>query len=233
MATLKNPLIIFGLVLLFQSCGTNPSAKTQPSSDQNSITLSDKEVTLCDSVKYDKDLAVFIKKQTGTSLQLIPKIDSVTGEALKTLGDGLCVLSKNPDNDYNFVLNHKSKFLEKGYLIFIYSHDWDFKEYLTILKGTDELEIISWRKTDGINYDHDNTDVVKRFKKWKEQNDFWVVALGLDFIQIEFKKKIKNPELFAKEMYEYCPDAIEQGTGDMKTLVQGIKKMNGAYFWWD
>ena len=101
------------------------------------------------------------------------------------------------------------------------------------MKGSDEIEIISWRKTSGVNYGHQSYEVVDRFKKWQTNNDLWVITVGRDLVYINFKEQIETPEKFAKEMYEFCPDAIEQGVGDMKTLIQATREMNGAYFWWD
>jgi hypothetical protein len=59
------------------------------------------------------------------------------------------------------------------------------------------------------------------------------LGAGLDFVFIKFKDKLENVEGFAKEVYEFCPDAIDQGAGDMPTLIKGIEDLNGMYFWWD
>ncbi|MCE3229707.1 MAG: conserved hypothetical cytosolic protein [Bacteroidetes bacterium] len=235
---MKNILLISFVVFLtlLYGCGSKTEStalKEDPVPGITSITLFNQETVLCDSLGFDKTLATKIKEQTGSSLNLIPQPDSLTGEITKLKGKGLCALSTSKENDQEYILNHKEEFLKNGYLLFSYSDDLDSKEYVAMIKGSDDLDIIKWRKTDGINHGHTNTDVLKRFKNWKERNDFWVFSIGRDFVEIRFKNEVRHVELFAKEVYEFCPDAIDQGAGDMKTLVEGIKEMNGMFFWWD
>jgi len=228
-------IYIFGVVTLLTSCNSN--SQTLPNMptaiNQSSITLTSQEIALCDSLKFDKELVLAIKNQTLGDIEHTPLVDSVTGEVLKSsFVNGLCILSTDK-KDYDFVLNNKEIFSAKGYLIFIFGNDWTLKEYITVIKGHDELEAINWRKTNGINHGHDNKTLLNKFKSWKEKNDFWVLGAGLDFVYIKFKKRLENVDLFAKEVYEFCPDAIDQGAGNMRTLVQEIKQMNGMFFWWD
>jgi hypothetical protein len=37
----------------------------------------------------------------------------------------------------------------------------------------------------------------------------------------------------AREMYEYCPDVIEQGAGTLSNLAAGLMTTNWWFFWWD
>jgi len=34
-------------------------------------------------------------------------------------------------------------------------------------------------------------------------------------------------------MYEFCPDIVDQGCGDVQTLAKDLKKTQRLYFWWD
>ncbi|MGQ0423169.1 DUF4253 domain-containing protein, partial [Bacillus sp. HC-Mk] len=38
---------------------------------------------------------------------------------------------------------------------------------------------------------------------------------------------------FAQEMYEFCPDIVEQGTESIEELVEEIKKTKKLFLWWD
>jgi hypothetical protein len=35
------------------------------------------------------------------------------------------------------------------------------------------------------------------------------------------------------EMYYFCPDVVDQGTGSVKALAESILGANVWFFWWD
>jgi hypothetical protein len=34
-------------------------------------------------------------------------------------------------------------------------------------------------------------------------------------------------------MYEFCPDIVDQGVGDVSRLALELKKKQTFFFWWD
>ena len=38
---------------------------------------------------------------------------------------------------------------------------------------------------------------------------------------------------FANEVYEFCPDIVDQGVGDVEKLAAGIAATKEVYLWWD
>ncbi|WP_176167317.1 DUF4253 domain-containing protein [Mesobacillus jeotgali] len=38
---------------------------------------------------------------------------------------------------------------------------------------------------------------------------------------------------FAKEIFGFCPDIVEQGTGSLKDLIQEMKETRKLFLWWD
>lgn len=39
--------------------------------------------------------------------------------------------------------------------------------------------------------------------------------------------------MFSEEVYEFCPDIVDQGVGDMKKLKDSIKVNKELFLWWD
>ncbi|WP_366094680.1 DUF4253 domain-containing protein [Flavobacterium sp.] len=101
------------------------------------------------------------------------------------------------------------------------------------MKGSDDLDIIRYRRTDGINYDLENEDVVNKISEWKSKYGLTVIGCSRDWLQIEFDKLPTNIDAFAKEVYEFCPDSVDQGVGTIDRLKDAIKEMNGLWLWWD
>ena len=210
-------ILLMGLLAVLFGCGQKTN-------------LSEKEIQICNSVSFDRSLAEKIKKKTGNEIVLIPQI-SEYGEVLKEKGDGLC--SKTTEQgSYRFVADNKLFFKGKGYLLFVFEDD-NREYYLATKKGADELDILRWRQTNGINYDLENKDVIAKLESWKSKYDFIILGAGMDWLQLKFIATAPDFNTFANEVYEFCPDIVDQGTGDIPTLVRELKKINGVYLWWD
>ena len=138
-------------------------------------------------------------------------------------GDFVMAISKDNPKDY---------FKEKGYQLFYFDDD-DHKFYLGAIKSNDEMDILRWRGTNGINYDHTNQDIINKLEEWGKENPVRIVGVSFDWILFNFEHPVKDVEQLAKEVYDFCPDVVEQGVGTMDELKHFIKKENGIYLWWD
>jgi hypothetical protein len=61
------------------------------------------------------------------------------------------------------------------------------------------------------------------------------VGAGYDWIDANFIVLLTDQEMksFAQEMYEFCPDIVEQGTGSIEELIEEIKETKKLALWWD
>jgi len=192
--------------------------------------LTNKEIGLCEIAGINQRLAQSIKELTKKPLQLIPEINEL-GEVLDTKDEGLCSPT-DEKNSYEHVFKLKEKFKSEGVLVFAFE-DTKHQKFLAAIKGSDELDIIKWRQTNGINYGYENEDLLVKLKEWKSKNDFFVLGVGTDFIEFEFATMPSNMEAFAKDVYQFCPDIVDQGAGDLETLRNEMIRMHGVYLWWD
>ena len=87
--------------------------------------------------------------------------------------------------------------------------------------------------TDGDDYDISNQDVIERLKEWEINSPFDIhrsrQRLGGDRIQ----DLTKGLEAFIEEVYDFCPDAVDQGPGSIAELVKEIQKTKKLFLWWD
>ena len=37
----------------------------------------------------------------------------------------------------------------------------------------------------------------------------------------------------AQRMYEFCPDIVDQGRGDVEALAESLARSDDLFFWWD
>ncbi|MEJ7643704.1 MAG: DUF4253 domain-containing protein [Chryseolinea sp.] len=213
----KVGIIAMGLLSLF-GCG-----------QKSSLTQADTD--LLNKLNFKQELISEITELTKSELKQLPAIDHETGDILNDKPfEG--VYSEASEKAIDYVKRLKSKFRKNGYLIFVFEGQ-DDKKHVAVIKGTDELDILRYRRTDGINYDLENDDIVKKVSEWKTRYGLIVIGCSRDWLQLEFDKLPTDINAFAKEVYEFCPDSVDQGVGTLDKLTEAIKEMNGVWLWWD
>ncbi len=125
----------------------------------------------------------------------------------------------------------QEEFLKKG--AFVFSPDTNFASRIAVLPTTDKYDALLAMQTNGQNYDLMPQDVVAWLKKLEKEQPFVITGVGFDFVSGRFTTKIDKPAVIAKRMYDFCPDIVDQGTGDVKALAQELVKSNTVFFWWD
>jgi len=80
--------------------------------------------------------------------------------------------------------------------------------------------IIREAGTSAGNYDLDTDAIVERLTAWQSLCTFRIPSAGRDRVEIEFDTLPEDMEAFAKELYDFCPDLVEQGTGCIAELVE-------------
>jgi hypothetical protein len=212
--------IFMGILSTFFGCGQN---------------LTEQEKSLCKSFEINENIAVEIKTVSKSVIEQLPQINEY-GEVLEEKFEGIC--TKVPTVNYmvspkilDFVSKNKSKFQERNYNLFIF--DSVESNYLAVIKGKSDAEILKWRQTNGINYDIDNDSIISKLQEWKSKNDFILLGAGMDWLQIQFINQTPDFDEFAKEVYGFCPDIVDQGVGDVEKLAPEMKRMNGVFLWWD
>ncbi len=60
-----------------------------------------------------------------------------------------------------------------------------------------------------------------------------LTGLGYDTVDLEFERLPSDMGAFAKELYEFCPDLIDQGFESLKMLEHHLRATRRVHFWWD
>jgi len=76
------------------------------------------------------------------------------------------------------------------------------------------------QRTDGINCGFTTDDVVRVLTDWDERFGIEISEVGGDRVVVRFAKLPEDLASFASEVYEFCPDVIEQGFGCMGEMVE-------------
>jgi len=231
MNIVRNSCLISISLLLFFACDF--SSETYQRSNQPirlKIDNKEEELRICASIDLDTNIANQLMALTKNTISQIPMMDE-GGQATDSVGPG--VISKvNYGEGNNIVRVHKEEFKKKGYLFFVYENG-NGERYLALLKGADEYDILRYIKTNGINHGIETRDIIARLKKWNKDHEFVIIGASMDWLEIEFITTPTNLDSYAEEVYAFCPDVVDQGTGDLKTLKSEIIRTRGMFFWWD
>ena len=193
--------------------------------------LSPKETELVNKLDFNIELMKELKKDTKSELIQLPAIDKETSDVLNEFYSGIHS-SVSEEKANSIVKKLKEKFRTKGYLIFVFNGEDDSKS-IGVIKGENDLDILLYRRTNGINHDYENEDIVSKISEWNNKFGLTVIGCGRDWLELEFKKLPADLDAFSEEVYEFCPDSVDQGVGEVENLKLMIKEMNGIWLWWD
>jgi hypothetical protein len=90
------------------------------------------------------------------------------------------------------------------------------------MTSEDGFELIRAAETSAPNYDLDTEDILKTLAQWKELCSFRVTEADDDTIEIEFTTLPADMTAFVKDLYEFCPDLVDQGTGCVQEMLEEI-----------
>jgi hypothetical protein len=80
-----------------------------------------------------------------------------------------------------------------------------------VLKGTDVCDFLRLQNTNGANFDLDTEDIVARLAQWEKRCSLFIVGAGFDWLDLQFDTLPDDLQAFAEEVYEFCPDTLDQG----------------------
>lgn len=170
-----------------------------------------------------------IKGIANTKLEPFYQYDMESNSADKTIGISFKTNEANAENQVS-KLNAKLKPI--GYQGFICDHD---HKKVGIIKGTDQFNILRVQQTNGDNYDISNEDVISKLMEWNKRYPYTIIGADYDWMEANFEVLPTNKEFsaFATELYKFCPDIVDQGSGSIKDLIEEMKETRKLYLWWD
>ena len=82
-----------------------------------------------------------------------------------------------------------------------------------------DLTDIITHQTNGINCDITTEDVIAKLTQWDESYGIEISGVEYDRVIVTFSRLPENLEDLATEIYEFCPDVIDQGYGCMDDIL--------------
>jgi len=180
---------------------------------------------------FTEETITVIKKAANTDLRPFYRKDLYSEVADKAIG-----ISFNTKEDTAERLLHKlqTELKPLDCLAFINERGSNSTS-VSIVKGNDQFDILKIQQTNGENYDISNDEVVFKLKEWHRRYPFTIIGADFDWVEVDFSEFPTNNDLqpFAKELYEFCPDIVDQGTESIDGFIEELKEYRKLVLWWD
>jgi hypothetical protein len=96
---------------------------------------------------------------------------------------------------------------------------------MTANTTNDPFAAIRQAETSAPNFDLDNAEIIDHLKQWQSLCSFVVKEAEGDRIEIEFTTFPKDMDAFARDLYDFCPDVVDQGTGCVHEMLESMEEI--------
>lgn len=198
-------------------------------SQSGDIALTESEEALFSNAGIDLETARAIRG-LGVAVEQLQGLDD-DWEQIDANG----ILLETRTNQGEAVLRRLRDVLDKArYSAYLHDQGFGFgPDSIAVLADPDPWEYLKILKINGINYDVEHEDVIRRLRDWDSLYGLNIVGAGMDWLFAEFDNPPNDWAAFAEEVYEFCPDVVDQGAGSIEALASELKGMGGVYLWWD
>jgi hypothetical protein len=104
---------------------------------------------------------------------------------------------------------------------------------VSILKAADAYEAMRVMGTNADNYEMTRAALIAQLKSWDSAYGLRFRGVGFDWVEAEFTRQPSDMLSFAKQVYKFCPDVVDQGAGTVEKLAAEMARTNALYLWWD
>src|SRR5262249_45792756 len=88
----------------------------------------------------------------------------------------------------------------------------------------DPFALIREACTDSANYELTTDDIIERLTEWQSLCSFRVRSAGQDTVDIEFDTLPADMDGFVRDVHEFCPDLVDEGTGYIPEILEAKEK---------
>lgn len=102
-----------------------------------------------------------------------------------------------------------------------------------VVAAVDDAGFLAIVRPDAVNYGMDHEAVMVRYREWQKRYGLNVLGAGVGWIDAEITLPPADWKALARDVYAFCPDVVDQGTGDLDSLAREMKETRHLYLWWD
>lgn len=218
------------------------------------LTLAEKE--LAAKIGFDENVLRLVKQGQQGQFEQLDGYDQITRQVEK-VDAFTAIVPSDCDSQYRLIALLRSELRSQGYLAFMHEHHFGHApDRIAVLKTDDHYALFHLMNTQGNDHPLSHEELFAKLKEWEQRYPFEILGGSGDWIEFEFKAVPEDLDAFAQEVYEVCPDVVDQGTGfaaeekarryypfkddeesihelAVHILAEIIQTTKRTYMWWD
>jgi hypothetical protein len=104
---------------------------------------------------------------------------------------------------------------------------------IVVAKGQTQFDVLRVARSDAVNYDMGTEDLVRKLQSYDDAFGIDIIHAETDTIEFDLVGNPTSFSDFAADLYEFCPDIVDQGVGTVEELEEQIVVAGRIYLWWD
>lgn len=178
----------------------------------------------------DREIAAIVKNESGTQLHRLSGYDE---NGYQVMANGVTI-SVPASRSETLLSSLRTQLSNRGYMAFLVESNEAIKtDRIGIIKGTDQYEILRIMHTNGDDDDIAYEDVVAKLKEWERKWPFSIIGAENGWVEIEFKILPQDLKTFVQDVYDFCPDIVDEGAGTVADLIKEIQSTKRLLLWWE
>ncbi|HEX7379167.1 MAG TPA: DUF4253 domain-containing protein [Pirellulales bacterium] len=104
---------------------------------------------------------------------------------------------------------------------------------VVVAPGDNQFDILRVAQSDAVNYDMDTECLVRKLQEYDRNYGIDIFHAETDTIEFRLRSVPADLMAFCDDLYEFCPDTVDQGVGSVEALASEIARHGSVYLWWD
>lgn len=104
---------------------------------------------------------------------------------------------------------------------------------VALLRSSDPYDALRTMSTNGANHGIGTDSIIARLREWDRRYGVTLIGAGDDWVEMELGRAPSDWVALAREVYEFCPDVVDQGAETVEALAAEMKQKRIIFLWWN
>ena len=94
-------------------------------------------------------------------------------------------------------------------------------------------DILRLSESNAINFSMETEDLIEKLEEYDNEYGISILQAETDTVVVAFETLPDEFIELAEDIYEFCPDIVDQGSGDINDIIDSLENTNTIFLWWD
>jgi hypothetical protein len=194
--------------------------------------LSEEEIELAKRLEFDESILQYLKQFSCSTIQQLESFRVVETQldefsfrerAMPYRYKGISSYMNGRKQTKDIVRQMRS-LVKAGFMPF-YTQIGNRDECeIGIIITNNHYQLFDIKPTAAVNYGLTTTDIINTLRQWEQNCAFHLTFIDFDSLELRFENLPADIKRFSRQVHRFCPDIVEQGTGDLKDLKRVIRE---------